>query len=390
MNRKKIAFIYYPRSANLVRLDTMPFAINSVVALAKTGWIIDLYLWEDPSPNYTTLFPENVTIKYFTEPRRTPFNLLLWYLQLQLPFKWRKKYCCVFGVSQIGHYIAHTIAKHNSAPFIYFNDEFPSYLGSNWENNKLTKLEKQIVRKTSMIIVPDSQRFIPLCEELGISDLTPHAELPNITLNQTSIDYIDWHKRLGIPSDSIPFLNAGSLADWAQIPELLSSIPYWPAKVVLVLHSRSSEKVEAYRKQLSHLEIQGKIFWSLEPMEESVLNSLVRYCAGNFALYRNSGPNIEYVGLSSGKLLRSLASGSPVIASKLPSLSFVSENKLGILVSHPAEIPKAIETIIQNRELYRTNCLQFCTNNLSFENSWEKFCLKFKQVSDIDLLKPDK
>ena len=388
MNQTKIAFIYYPREPNSVRLDTMPFALNSVIALAKIGWNIDLYLWEDPSLNYQGLLPKNITIKYFVEPPKNQFSLLLWYLQLQFPFKWQNNYLCVFGVSQIGHYVAHTIASHNRAPLVYFNDELPSHLGSDWENNRLTKLEKQIIHKAAMIVLPDSQRFQPLCQELKISHSIPHAELPNIAITTNSIDSIDWHKRLGIPDSCIPFLHAGSIGDWAQVPELLSSVPYWPKEAVLILHSRSSERVEAYRKQLSHLEIAGRVFWSLEPMSESILNSLVSYCAGNFALYRNSGPNIEYLGLSSGKLLRSLASGSPVIASDLASLSFVSEYQLGVLVSHPAEITKAIEKIIRDREFYSNNCLQFCKNNLSFEMAWETLCLKFKEVTNIDLYQP--
>ncbi|MFM6347579.1 MAG: hypothetical protein ACKPFK_20875, partial [Dolichospermum sp.] len=58
-------------------------------------------------------------------------------------------------------------------------------------------------------------------------------------------------------------------------------------KTCLIIHTRSSENILKYRQQLSHLDVEGRIFWSLEPMSDTMLNSLVAYCAGNFALYRN-------------------------------------------------------------------------------------------------------
>lgn len=384
---KKIAFIHYPHGANSARLETMPFALNSVIALARAGWQVDLFLWENPSQNYDEIFQGNVTIKYFTEPVRTPLNLLLRPIQLQLQFQWYTHYLCVFGLGQIGAYIASALAKHNHCPFIYFNDEFPDNTTNNLDNRRWTQLEKKVVKTATMLVVPDGQRFQPLCHELEINTSIPYAELPNVALVNKPSAATDWYDYLKIPRDSIPFLNAGSLSDWSQIPELLSSVPYWNRKAVLILHSRSKDKVEIYRKQLSHLDIPGKAFWSYQPLSEPELNSLVAFCTGNFALYRNLGPNIEYVGFSSGKLMRSLACGSPVIASDLPSLSFVSEHKLGVLVNHPSEISDAIEEVIENRAAYSANCLRFSEEKVSFNHSWQIFCQKFKSLTDIELLK---
>ncbi len=157
-------------------------------------------------------------------------------------------------------------------------------------------------------------------------------------------------------------------------------------KAVLILHSAYHQKVEKYRQQLSHLEVPGKVIWSYEPMSEGHLNSLVSYCAGNFALYRNFGKPIEYLGFSSGKLLRSLACGSPVIASKDPMfyLSFVKDYQLGVLVNNPSEIPAAVTELMNNRKEYSDRCLNFCQTNLSFEKAWQTFYEKFEQIVQID------
>lgn len=383
MTQNKIAFVHYPHLANAARLETMSFALNAVVSLANAGWNIDLYLWEEPSKNYNELLANNITIKYFKEPQPSPLNR---FRHIWFPFKFQQwnSYCCVFGLGQIGAYIAALIAKANNCPFIYFNEEFPSI----WPKSRWSKLEQQVIKDAAMIVVPDLQRFYPLCQELAISPTKPHAALPNIPIVKPLIEEISWHSQLGLPQDSIPFLHAGTIADWAQVPELLSSVPYWPKKAVLVLHSRSQSGTEAYRQELSHLEVPGKVFWSFKPMPENQLNSLVSYCAGNFALYRNTGPNIEYVGFSSGKLMRSLVYGCPVIASKLTSLSFIAEYQLGILVNHPVEIPDAVNQIIQDRSAYKSKCLQFCSTYVCFEKAWEKLCEQLQQIVNIDLRQP--
>jgi glycosyltransferase involved in cell wall biosynthesis len=281
----------------------------------------------------------------------------------------------VFGYGQIGAYIANIIAKSNQCPFIYFNDEFPS----GWGENPWTQLERQAVQNAAMVVVPDLHRFHPLCQELDVST-KPYAVLPNMPMIKPPFEEINWHEKLGIPKDYVPFLYAGTMVEWAQIPEILSSLPYWPEKAVLILHSRSRQSMEKYRKELSHLEVSGKVIWTHESMSDSQINSLVAYCAGNFALYRNTGPNFEYIGFSSGKLMRSLACGSPVIASRLLSLSFVEEFQLGFLVRHPAEIPDAIQGILDNRAAYAQRCLEFCRDHASFERAWSEFSPKLQKL----------
>lgn len=380
MKNKRIAFLHYPHSPGSARLETMPFALNSIIALAKQGWKIDLYLWEAFSSQYQDLLPDNVFIKYLQEPQPSPLNRLRpdW---LRIRFQFSSNYICVFGLGQIGSYLASILAKKNNAPFIYFNDEFPSQ----WNMSRWTQFEKQAAKQASLIVVPDSRRFQPLCQELNISIETPHASLPNIPKIQQLESSINWHDRLNLPISAIPFLNAGSLADWSQVPELLSSIPYWEENTVLILHSRSSGEAESYRRQLLHLDRPGKIFWSYEPLSEPDLNSLVAFCLGSFALYRNMGPNIEHMGFSSGKLMRSIARGRPVITSNFSSLSFVTEHQVGIQVNHPAEIAEALKKISLNKDFYSKQCLNFCKHFVSFENAWDKFCYQLREATQFNL-----
>lgn len=386
---RKVAFVHYPHGTNAARLDTMPFALNSVIALAISGWEVDLFLWETPNINYLDLLPKNVNIKYHGMINNHFIGKVInkpiirsQLLYFNLFFRNYNNYRCVFGLGQIGAYLAYVISTFSHCPFIYYNDEFPSI----WGTGHWTRLESKVVKWATMIIVPDSQRFLPLSYEIDIQS-KDYACLPNVPIKKKT-EYIDWHKRLNIPHGHTPLLHAGSVADWSQIPEILSSIPYWSEKTCLIIHSRSTEGLLQYRRALSHLDIPGRVVWSLDPMSETTLNSLVKYCAANFALYRNENSNIEYIGFSSGKLMRSLVYGSPVIASNLSSFRFVKDYELGILVEHPVEIPNAVETILQSREIYSHNCSEFCQNQVSFEREWKNFCLQLRDISKLDLSSP--
>ena len=81
--------------------------------------------------------------------------------------------------------------------------------------------------------------------------------------------------------------------------------------------------------------------------------------------------NFRFIGKSSGKILRSIALGKPVIASKFKSLKYIEDNKFGILVSHPNEISEAIKSIISNQKMYNENCNENY-NKISFEKYWKK------------------
>jgi hypothetical protein len=108
-------------------------------------------------------------------------------------------------------------------------------------------------------------------------------------------------------------------------------------------------------------------------LPENMLNSLVSYCTGSFALYRNTGPNFEQIGTSSGKLMRSIVCGTPVISSNFDSLNFVSKEGVGLQITHPSEIPGGVENLIRNRERYRTQCARFASSEkLLREEAWNR------------------
>jgi glycosyltransferase involved in cell wall biosynthesis len=382
MNYRRLAFVYLPSvDPNLARLETMPFAINILKRLAAADWKVDVFLWERPLVDYQEIFPTGVRILYQAMPKRVFFGIGIRPIRLTARFMRCVNYDCAFGLGQIGTYLGAVISRASRCPLVLLNDEFPNHLG----RTRWIALERWASKRASVIIVPSADRIPHLAEELGLSNQRKRfVEFRNSPNVSHPLEKRDWHALLGIPSGQRIFLNAGTLGDWAQIPELLLSTTHWSSDAVLLMHGVTSEQADSYRKTLSHLDVPGRVFWTSAPLSNRLLNSLVAHCNGSFALYRNMGPNIELIGTSSGKLMRSVMCGSPVIASSFDSLRFVSQEGIGVQVRHPSEIPTAVQELIRNEREYRERCLSFAAQEgVREQRSWEALVTALSNEIDL-------
>lgn len=379
----RVAFVFYPHLPNQARLETMPFAFQTVRTLAQLGWLVDVFLWQDNTDALTDTVGGRIRfripglLEQGSPKRSLP---LLHALRYGLP----RAYDCVFGLGQIGIHIARSMSLIARCPLVYLNDELPSC----WPPTVWTRLERQAAARADFLVSPDLKRNTRLLQELDLSEDTPNGALFNTPIIEGSLPKIDWYQRLGIPPGKHIVLHAGSVEDWAQIPEVLVSVPTWPHHAVLLIHSRGSDAAEKYRSSLSHLQVDGRVFWSEAPLSARELHSLIAVSTACLGLYRNTGPNIELVGYSSGKILRSLVCGTPVIASSIPSLDFVTANELGMQVSNPLEIAEHLPRLVGEREVYRERCLKFATSEISFGRAWEEFSAAVNRATGLDLLRP--
>jgi hypothetical protein len=384
MSRRRIAFVHLPHSPDSARLETMPYAINTIMRLAAADWRVDVFLWEQPLVNYRESFPTAVRFRYQVPSKRTFPGI--WPIQLTARFISCTNYACSFGLGQIGSYLGAVISLASRCPLVLLNDELPSQ----WGRSRWAALERWAAKRANVVIVPSATAIPYLAGELGISDQNgAFVEFRNTPKVSHPLEKRDWHAALGIPSSQRIFLHAGSMGDWAQVPEILSSAAHWPSNAVLLLHSRTPAQ-DGYRQQLSHLDVPGRVFWTSGPLSDRLLNSLVAHCDGSFALYRNLGPNMEHIGTSSGKLMRSVMCGSPVIASRFDSLSFVSQEGIGVQVCHPSEIPAAVQELIRNETVYRERCLSFAAHEVIREQqSWEALVTALSGKIDLHKATPN-
>jgi hypothetical protein len=385
MYHRRIAFVYAPGPSHgltvpdAARLETMPFAINVIRRLAAADWRVDVFLWEQPVIDYKEIFPTKVRFRYEVLPKRIAYGVRP--ILLTARFMRCINYACAFGLGQIGSYLGGVISLASRCPLVLLNDEFSSHFG----HGRWDALERWAAKRSNVIIVPSADRIPHLAKELGLSDqrktFVEFRNTPNVS---RPLEKRDWHGLLGIPAGQRIFLNAGTLGDWVQVPEILSTVVYWPADSVLLLHSRTAEQEGGYRQQLSHLHVPGRVFWTSASLSDKLLNSLVAHCNGSFALYRNMNPNISLTGTSSGKLMRSVMCASPVIASSFDSFRFVSREGIGVQVRHPSEIPAAIRELTGNEQVYREKCLAFATREAMREQqSWEALVTALSDRIDL-------
>jgi hypothetical protein len=373
---RKIAFVFYPYAPESIRVDMMPFATHILERLIASGWCIDIFLWHRSAYSYNkTTAPDSVYLRYVNKP-------IHWSRvhAAQLAFRFSRciGYSCVFSVGQRGSYVAGIISAVSRCPHILLNDEYPNPS----ERPHWARLERWSANRAAMIIIPSEERETQLREILGLSESQPFVTMRNTAKINESLPLVDWHGRLGIPHEKKIFINAGLIHDWTQVPEIMTSVSCWPEDAVLLLHSSNRENSLRYRKQLSHLENPGRVFWSHEPLTEDMLHSLIKHCDGSFGLYRNDSINTELTGTSSGKIMRSIVCGTPVIASAFKSLEFVAREGVGIQVKHPSEISSAISILVNNQENYRTRCLSFSVREKSLrDEAWARIVELVKRSS---------
>lgn len=369
----RVAYIHARPGLNDAPLKFMPFGLSLVKMLDRAGHSVDLYLAEQSNSSYEALLSVR-SRQHFLDHRviwERPGRLNYWLLSLYFRYLSganTRGYDLVIASGQAGCVLGHALAKQIDRPFVYLNDEFPEiYSIPIWK-----AAEARATREADLIVVPDEVRFPRLCEQVNGLEGKLWATLPNAPLREDfdSLPSIDWHARLGLPAGSKIFLLAGGIWDFNGIAEAMFTVREWPEEAILLINGKESRynPTSAY----SHLQEPGRIFWHRDLLDDPEFHSLVRYCAASFGFYRNQD-DLSYVGKSSGKILRSIASGRPVIASRFDSLAFLEEEDIGVLIGHPRETPVAVARILADPAGYSARCQKAYQEKLSFEAFWPAF-----------------
>lgn len=367
---QRIAYVHSRLELNSARLEFMPFGLSLVKQLDRAGHNIDLYLAETASDRYQKHFSERVNCIFLDQRLVWERPGKLNYFLLTLLFKYLSRghrYEMVFSSGQAGNVLGHRLAQRQDCPFFYLSDEFPEVYGTSiWRSH-----EEFAARSADLIIVPDEHRFEKLCHQVVGLENKNWATLPNAPLMDELIGLpeIDWESELELPAGKKLFLQAGGIFDFNQIAESMFTVGSWPEEAALLVNGR--ENPYAPRSSFEHLDCPGKLFWNLQMYDDPKFHSLVQYSTASFGLYRNQA-DLDYVGKSSGKIMRSLACGRPVIASDLFSLKFLEELGLGVLVNHPSEIPAAVGRILSEEVEMSHRCRAVYKEQLSFEAYWSK------------------
>lgn len=361
----KIAFYSAKPYSGGNPLVGMPFAANIVRCLAGEGHAVDLWIAESANDTEREFgLQPNVRVRYLNGFFRRGRSLRLKLARLHPAV--RGDYDLAIGLGPMGAFLARKTADASNCPFVLCNDE----LHSSYPGRFGAELCLDAYRRADAIIVPDLNRWPALLAEMPEIVQTPVFELPNSPIELLHHEGLHWSDYAGLPKGKKIVTYAGGIGGWNQIPELLTTLPEWGDEFVLAIRPfPCCPPDHPSRKELSHL-AHPKLFWINDSnVDERMVNSLIMQSLCTIVLYRDMGPNVEHVGLSSGKLMRSVLCGTPVVVSQIGFGDDVSSAGLGCTIKHPMEIPDALVEIDRRREEFSANCQRFSAEH-DFMSSW--------------------
>lgn len=365
--KKRIAFVYGRAGLNSAKIQYMPFGFNVLKKLAEdSNNTIDFYLTQTYTDDYKKQLPNNVTPVFLDKPSIWShgsglklFILLNWYFKRLTLFK---KYDLVYGIGQVGVVLGGKLAKRNKAKFICLNDEFPdiSYLKI-WREN-----EKKYTATASTVIVPDESRVDVLKKQIPELKNINVVVLPNIPFvkDVEIIQGLNWHAKLELDSSVKLVMYAGGIDRENNIELLLTAFPFTKEDFVLVMVGNGKNYKD--NRYFNH----PRIIWIEKVLTDAELHSLIKQCVCNVCYYSDI-LDLEYVGKSSGKIMRSLLMGTPVITTRFKSLQFIEDEKIGVLITQPYELVDAINTIDASLAWYKGN-IENTIEKYKFETYWNQ------------------
>lgn len=376
MKKQKILFIW--GRAYIGKLFTMPFGLNVLWYLLQEGYEVEICLLEHASDKYHEILPGNPRIRFMGKLLSIGLNRIkYWRIAFRFIFRYRYKH--IIAVGQMGAVAAGTIPGKNKN-IAYFNDEFPSI----FKNPFLMQREVALIQRASVVALPDMCRLEGLQEDIGYK--IPEEKVVEFInspcwIHSDTVQNINWHERLGIAAGKKIVLFSGGIAPYLQVTEMLMSVKLWDESFVLVMNSSSLDALNKFRQSVEHLHIEGRIIWMQEVLSEDAFHSLIAASFCNICLYSNINPNMYTVGKSSGKAMRSLLLGVPVICSRFPSFRFIEENNIGVCVDHPLEIVDALRHLGREHEAITANCRKYAREQMDTRQEYEHFKSIFFPVS---------
>lgn len=362
----RIAFVYGRAALNSAKLLYMPFGLNVVKLLSEKNIHIDLYLTQDPTDEYKNTLPKNVNVIFLNHKQVWKYGSGKGLFYLLNSYFWNltrtKKYGAVWGIGQVGTVLGGKLAKRKHIPFYYLSDEFPntSYLQI-WR-----QYEKKYAETSNFFVVPDESRLSVTQQQVtGLKKIIGYT-LPNIPLKNAThkIADVDWRIKLNLSSQHKLVMYAGGIDKENNIELLLSAFPFTTEDFILVMVGNG--KHFKNNRFFNH----PRIIWIENPLSDEELHSLIKQSVCNICYYSDI-MDLEYVGKSSGKIMRSLLMETPVISTKFNSLQFIEDDNMGVLINQPFELIEAINKIDSNQDFYITH-IQKNVSKYYFETYWDK------------------
>lgn len=278
---------------------------------------------------------------------------------------------CLMGGDATGNIIASRVAHILKKRYIFFMLEYPQVITKKVPAlTKMQILENKSLIQANLIITHDKWHKQFLLNHFELKDnsifLLPNSSFtPEVSMKSSFLQ-----ERFGIKDQKI-ILHSGGFGRWFRSKELADSTSNWANDTRLVFHISHNLQGDSYFESVYNSDYNGRVLFSLEPVSTYELDTLVASADIGIALYSEAELDYRatYMGLAAGKIGNYLKCGVPVVATKLPSLSYLEEYNCGILVAKESEIADAIHQILSNRDMYSKNAHR-CYRELWYSKSY--------------------
>lgn len=272
-----------------------------------------------------------------------------------------KHYDLIIGGDTWGNIIASKLNFLYSCPHMFFALEFPQIVTE--QHPVLLKheiLENKALQKADFIITHDQFHEKFICDNFNVEN-KKILKLANASFTPEFTEKSDFiRENFNIPADKIIVLHSGGFGVWFKCSELAEASKNWNATKQLIYHIGRKPSGTKEFDYIYGNPVYSNICFSLSPLSNENLDKMIASADVGIALYsvKALGYRAELMGLAAGKIGNYLKCGLPVIASRMPSLSYIEDFGCGILVDSENEIESAIDKIMADRESYRENAFR--------------------------------
>ena len=353
-------------------LEASPAVFNLAIALARSGFQVDLYTARNATCPEPRISEPGVTLLFLPGKERRlkepVVRITARFVRWVLPKVRAGGYHYMIGAGIRGLFASAVISSLTGVPAAYQCVEmYPSWQHRTLPWRVYKSLERWANRRMRFTIIQDEMRAEMLARDNHITRksivLLPVAPLgPPILIPSTFLTH-----KFGLHQKTI-ILYAGALfAPFSASEDLVAAAQDWPEDWVLVLHSVYGQTDSQYTA-LKKLDIHNRTVLSTDSLPYEEITTLMASATVGLAIYKTDDDNLVNMGMSSGKLAEFLRCGVPAVVSDFPGMrDLVEQYGIGRAVRSASEVQAAIRAILADYENFRAKSARCFAERLALE-----------------------
>lgn len=285
----------------------------------------------------------------------------------------------------VGHdldgFLAGTRAKRRlGAPLIYDSHElFPDFAAAGrpaFERRGWILYESRLIRRADTVFAVTPGRADVMAERYGLPTPRVIRNMPEVAAAGRELPAL----REGVPADRRVVFYSGRMQPTRGLEQLIAALADMDDCVLVVLGSGEDDYVEHLRALARSAGAADRMIIR-PPVRPSEVVAATAGADVGVVLNRNVSLN-NFLSLPN-KIYEYIAAGLPVVTSNSPEMAqLVSEYDVGETCDpeSPADIARAIRTVLDHRERLRANALQ-ASPEMTWERESERFMAAVRELT---------